>query len=77
MHNPTVVHKAKKLSETELEDMGQRMNGWATKHEDSLRARNFCSRLVVVHNFCSRLLACTQHLLSPRLASSCLFSCLL
>lgn len=37
VHNPTVVHKAKKLSETDLITMGERMNSWAQKHESSLQ----------------------------------------
>ena len=32
-----VVHKATKLSETDLMTMGQRMNSWAQKHESSLQ----------------------------------------
>jgi hypothetical protein len=39
VHNPTVVHKAKKLSETDLMTMGQRMNSWAQKHESSLQSK--------------------------------------
>ena len=37
VHNPTVVHKAKKLTETDLIAMGERMNSWAQKHESSLQ----------------------------------------